>query len=753
MVTRIVCNASDVYLTGGFTSAGEAGCIGIAKWNGSHWSGFGSGFSWGSFPIGFALAVRGSEVFVGGASITNISGVATKQLARWNGSAWSDLGGINGVVYNALFKGNDLYICGVFTNAGGVAVSNIVRWDGTNWFPLGSGLYGSTNGFLGSVGYSMALDSNGDLIVGGNFRNAGEVQANNVARWDGTNWHALGSGVFNGSFSLGVNAVAVLETNVYVAGVFRSASGINATNIARWNGIQWSAMNGGPVGTNTSLAIAGTNIYVAGHFHSIGGVAAKHIARWNGSGWQALAPGTAGEILTRVACLGTDGSNVYAGGDFVQAGTNGTLCVAKWNGDRWTALTGPKSQGAWLQPIAVEAQGSNVYVGGSALLIAGGLKPNRIAHWNGTAWDDMGGGISGGLNRVHAILKNEGDVYVGGNFTNAGGVAARNIARWDGTNWHAMASGLNSNVNALVFYGGELYAGGIFTTRGNNTGSFFSIAKWDGSDWVTVPGLTTGFPNNEIEALATDGTYLYLGGNFLIGWSGGGGAENIARFDGANWASFGLELAASVSALAFVNGELYAGGSFTNSSIFTVKRIARWDGANWVQVGDGFDSGAVADLGVIGTTLYAAGTFTNSGSTALSRIAKWNGSQWLPLGSGVSRISPTSSSVSDMAISGDDIYMVGGFTYAGGKPSAALAHWNETMSFVPPVIYLVNPRRNSAGQFQFDVSGLPSGSFAVDATTNFANWSPIYSNTVPNTNFTDTDSPNFRLRNYRVRTP
>ena len=62
-----------------------------------------------------------------------------------------------------------------------------------------------------------------------------------------------------------------------------------------------------------------------------------------------------------------------------------------------------------------------------------GLKPNRIAHGTGSAWDDMGGGISGGNNRVHMILESGGNEYVSGNFTNAGGLAARNVAYWDGS--------------------------------------------------------------------------------------------------------------------------------------------------------------------------------------------------------------------------------------------------------------------------------------------------------------------------------
>ena len=36
---------------------------------------------------------------------------------------------------------------------------------------------------------------NGELIVGGSFVETGGVPANSIARWDGSNWHAMGSGM------------------------------------------------------------------------------------------------------------------------------------------------------------------------------------------------------------------------------------------------------------------------------------------------------------------------------------------------------------------------------------------------------------------------------------------------------------------------------------------------------------------------------------------------------------------------------
>src|SRR5437870_2199810 len=99
LVNSMTTSGSNLFLTGSFTSAGEAGCVGVAKWDGTNWAGFGSGFSLGSGPVGFAIATHGTDIYVGGAFITNISGVTIHSLAKWNGSNWSDVsGGVNGVV-------------------------------------------------------------------------------------------------------------------------------------------------------------------------------------------------------------------------------------------------------------------------------------------------------------------------------------------------------------------------------------------------------------------------------------------------------------------------------------------------------------------------------------------------------------------------------------------------------------------------------------------------------------------------------
>src|SRR5690606_9797611 len=80
----------------------------------------------------------------------------------------------------------------------------------------------------------------GDLYVGGSFSSAGGVAANNVARWDGSSWHAVGTGTDNKLESLGVH-----DGMLYAGGRFLDAGGVSAPYLAAWDGHSWSSVGGG----------------------------------------------------------------------------------------------------------------------------------------------------------------------------------------------------------------------------------------------------------------------------------------------------------------------------------------------------------------------------------------------------------------------------------------------------------------------------------------------------------------------------
>jgi hypothetical protein len=157
---------------------------------------------------------------------------------------------------------------------------------------------------------AFALLPNGDLVAGGNFSSAGGVSANNIARWNGMSWSALGSGVTGI-----VSALTTLPNGDLVAGgLFTSAGGVSANRIARWNGVSWSALGSGVTGGVNALAtLPNGDLIAAGEFTIAGGVSAKRIARWNGTSWSALGSGMNHFVLALTALPNSD---LLAGGYF-----------------------------------------------------------------------------------------------------------------------------------------------------------------------------------------------------------------------------------------------------------------------------------------------------------------------------------------------------------------------------------------------------------------------------------------------------
>jgi hypothetical protein len=135
--------------------------------------------------------------------------------------------------------GPALYVGGFISNAGGTPVNKIAKWDGFNWSALGSGV---SNGQFSTSVYSLCVFDDGSgpaLFVGGTFGNAGAAVANDIAKWDGSTWSGLGSGM-NGSPAHVVDALAVFDDGsgggpaLFVGGIFSNVPDSGDSYIAKW---------------------------------------------------------------------------------------------------------------------------------------------------------------------------------------------------------------------------------------------------------------------------------------------------------------------------------------------------------------------------------------------------------------------------------------------------------------------------------------------------------------------------------------
>ncbi len=112
--------------------------------------------------------------------------------------------------------GGNLYAGGQFFNAN--KKNFVAKWDGTAWSELG-GTNSST--FVGVI-ISVTLDNKGNIYAGGRFwDNNGNGY---VAKWNGTAWSELG-GSTTFDFSDGINCIATdVNDNVFVGGEFGNST-------------------------------------------------------------------------------------------------------------------------------------------------------------------------------------------------------------------------------------------------------------------------------------------------------------------------------------------------------------------------------------------------------------------------------------------------------------------------------------------------------------------------------------------------
>jgi hypothetical protein len=197
---------------------------------------------------------------------------------------WSSFGGIPGVggtVYvAAVDSAGNLYIGGIFTAVGNTIVNNIAEWNGSTWLALGSGLAGVSDASLLTGVFALAV-SGSDLYAGGNFTTAGGNPANYIAKWDGSSWSPLDSGTAGttpGTYGY-VHARAVSGSDLYAGGSFSTAGDIAANRIAKWDGSSWTPLGSGVNEPVRALVVSGSDLYAGGAFTTAGGKVSEYLAR------------------------------------------------------------------------------------------------------------------------------------------------------------------------------------------------------------------------------------------------------------------------------------------------------------------------------------------------------------------------------------------------------------------------------------------------------------------------------------------
>jgi len=288
-----------------------------------------------------------------------------KIVAKWDGSAWSYLG-VGSSILNSYSEiqtmvidtSGNIYVGG----ENGDSATYVAKWDGTSWSILGIGFitYGGGNVL------SICFDKYGNIYAAGSFPDtAGYLY---VAKWDGISWSELGTGSNALKANSAINTIfADTLGNVYAAGNFTDSLMDTSGNlyVAKWDGTSWSELGtgvcpefGGWDGQIFSiLPDTAGNIYAAGWLTPDS--EKTYVSKWDGTSWTKLMLDSAGVIFS--LCFDIQG-NLYAGGQFGYSYYNGNQNVFKWDGTSWGEL-GVLNANEGIYALCSDASG-NIYAGG-----------------------------------------------------------------------------------------------------------------------------------------------------------------------------------------------------------------------------------------------------------------------------------------------------------------------------------------------------------------------------------------------------
>ncbi|MBX3464141.1 MAG: hypothetical protein KF830_13285 [Planctomycetes bacterium] len=369
------------------------------------------------------LAASNGELWIGGAS-----NATQPSLARWNGTAWSPVAGAPGNILTLAEDGAGRVIVGANPTTPWPNTHAASRYDGVAWQSLG----GTTPP---PIVQAIVELSNGDVVVGGRFSTFRGVAANNLARWNGTSWSAIGPGV-DGE----VRALAALPGDGFVvAGLFAQAGGAPAQRVARFDGQHWSTLGAGLATLPSALAVTTHGSIFAASSSPLG------LHRFDGLQWQPV-PFAGGAWVLSIAALADD--SLAIGGTFYgyPPGTTGLLL---WSNGALATVAGAPTVVNRLTRLSDDS------------LLVGGISLQR---WDGSVWSAVPMINAGAIRE----LPDGGLVGCNGPAAYGGGLASA-VYRLRGAGWESFGQ-VEGGVATQVLSSkrGELFLGGTFQTVGGN---------------------------------------------------------------------------------------------------------------------------------------------------------------------------------------------------------------------------------------------------------------------------------------------
>jgi uncharacterized delta-60 repeat protein len=314
-----------VVLGGAFTIVNDEARAGIARLNDT-----GTLDNPGPGVVRHDVAAAGvqsdGKVIIGGGFV-NFAGTGRNRIARLNNDGTLDTSflaagsGANGdVLALAIQTDGKIVIGGTFTNVNGTARNRIARLntDGSldAGFVVGAG--------ADSAVRKIAIQADGRILIGGSFANIDGVTRNGIARL-GTNGTLDGSFLGSGNGANGAVSTLALQSDgkVLIGGDFTSFNGTSRNRVARLNAdgtLDTTFLSSGNGANDQLFALAvqtDGKILIGGLFTAINNVARSRIARLNANGTldTGFANADGANSAVRAMAVQSDG-RIVIGGEF-----------------------------------------------------------------------------------------------------------------------------------------------------------------------------------------------------------------------------------------------------------------------------------------------------------------------------------------------------------------------------------------------------------------------------------------------------
>jgi uncharacterized delta-60 repeat protein len=333
------------------------------------------------------VAVQTDDKIIIGGNFITVNGVARRSIARLNADGSVDdsfnpgTGASSGVYTSAVQADGKIIMGGNFTSVNGVARNYIARLnaDGSvdDSFNPGANSYVETS----------AVQADGKILIGGGFTSVNGVAINRIARLntDGSVDLSFNSGTGGGTTNAVWTIAVQADGKIIIGGGFTSVNGVARSRIARLNadGSVDSSFNPG-TGVNNiveaSAVQADGKIMMGGWFTTVNGVTRNYIARLNADGSvdPSFNPGAGANNYVYTIAVQADGKMII-GGEFTTVNGIARNYIARLNADASVDPSFNPGLGESGAVTIIAAQADGKIIVGGGFTTVNGVAINRIA--------------------------------------------------------------------------------------------------------------------------------------------------------------------------------------------------------------------------------------------------------------------------------------------------------------------------------------------------------------------------------------